>query len=214
MPLTTEKILSYCDEVISMINVDLAIVPTNRLPIRATDPDGKLFKHFGTIDKYLSYLEKSIEPIMEQQRSALDELFSQKDLSQEKIIEKIAAFSQHTKVGNCEQMACLAFVFLKELIPQKSIELVTTDNHMFVVIGRNQKSDIANPATYGSEAVICDPWARRSYKATTFFIERDLYRPAAPTDIFSPGSYLKGKPALYHSYIPEEKSDKPDSPAP
>ena len=213
MPLTTEKILSYCAAVISMINIDLEIISTNRLPIRKTDPDGKIFEQCGSVDKYLAYLEKNIDPINKKQRLALDELFEKEDLSAEQTIEKIAGYAQHTKVGNCEQMACLAFVFLKELMPDKSIELVTTDNHMFVVIGRDQKKAIDNPAEYGSEAVICDPWARRSYKATNFFIERDLYRPAAPTDLFNPGSYLKGKPKLYHAYIPEKK-DEPDSPAP
>jgi hypothetical protein len=110
MPLTTDDLLALCNEVIKMINVDLGILPTNRLPIRKQDSE-----------------------------------------------------------------------------------------------------NIANPSAYGSEAVICDPWARRSYKASDFFIERDLYRPAAPTDLFNHGSYLKGKPTLYHSYIPEiiDLSDKP-----
>src|SRR5437016_5693222 len=102
MSLTTEKIISFCDEVISMINNELEILPTNRLPIRKTDPDGKLLKQCGSTDQYLKYLEKNIDPIIKKQRLALDELISTEVLGQDEIIEQIAASSQYTKVGNCE----------------------------------------------------------------------------------------------------------------
>jgi len=143
---------------------------------------------------------------MEKQRVVMDELIKTNHLSGRELIEQIAAIAQHTKVGNCEEMACLALAFLQELIPASSIELVTTYNHMFVVIDRDSKSDITNPASYGSNTVICDPWAKRAYKAADFFVERDLYRPAAPTDLFSEGSYLKGKLSVYYSYIPQEST--------
>ena len=141
---------------------------------------------------------------MVKQKLLLDALIDEQELTPDGIVQQIAALTRHTQVGKCEQMAWLAFVYLRSLISDTRIELVTTSNHMFVVINRETESDIRNTATWGEKAIICDPWARRSYNAQFFNVEKHLYRPAAPEDIYSEGSYLKGPLALYHSYEPEQ----------
>ena len=107
-------------------------------------------------------MEKHIEPLLIKQRVLLDNLISENELTHNEIVEKIAAFAQHTKTGNCEAMACLAFIYLVSILPHARIELVTTENHMFVVINRKKGSDITKSSEWGDQAIICDPWARRA----------------------------------------------------
>ncbi len=203
-----EELLKICEEVIFTINETIGVLPTNRLPASNKGTDTTLFNKLGsTKEAYISYLEQHVELLLEKQRILLDTLLAEHELEQNEIVEKIAAFAQHTKVGNCEQMACLAFVYLQSVIPDARIELVTASNHMFVVINRDKGSDITKSTTYGEHAIICDPWARRTYNANLFLVEKALYRPAAPEDIYSEGSYLKGTLALYHSYEPEQNQE-------
>ncbi len=53
-------------------------------------------------------------------------------------------------------------------VPPYSIEKVGFENgdHVFTIIDRNRNSDINQPSTYGSQAVIVDGWAKKRYPAT------------------------------------------------
>jgi hypothetical protein len=106
------------------------------------------------------------------------------------IADKVKAEAQYTEkygVGNCESQASVAFEYLKRMgikpldivfyapfdkfakMPVKPLgkadpEMVRPD-HVFVVIGRPKESDVTTYTTWGNDAVVCDPWARRAYFA-------------------------------------------------
>jgi hypothetical protein len=90
------------------------------------------------------------------------------------------------KAGNCEMQSAVAFEFLKQFqVPLDIIylqmyaqnaskptkRLLSSDienakpDHVFVVIGRPKQTDPSNYLTWGNDAVVCDPWARRAYPA-------------------------------------------------
>lgn len=83
----------------------------------------------------------------------------------------LAAVAEKTGCGNCGEQACLAFAYLylqrDPLGAQKcgSIELMEFSNgdHGYVVIGRPKDSDVKVPASWGPEAVVCDPWKGHVY---------------------------------------------------
>jgi hypothetical protein len=74
-------------------------------------------------------------------------------------LEKSAEGAEKFGCGNCGEQSALAFVYLRN---QKTFPLdwmeVNNYEHAFVIIGRKRGSDASNPATWGNEAVICDPW--------------------------------------------------------
>lgn len=68
--------------------------------------------------------------------------------------------------GNCGEHAQIAFCYLlnKKIHPLDYMELVDND-HAFVVIGRLKGSSPSDPGTWGSDAVVCDPWASQHGQA-------------------------------------------------
>ena len=74
-------------------------------------------------------------------------------------LEKSAEAAQAYGCGNCGEQSAIAFVYLRQ---QKTFPLdwmeVNDYEHAFVIIGRRRGSDPANYATWGDEAVVCDPW--------------------------------------------------------
>jgi len=96
------------------------------------------------------------------------------------------------KVGNCEMQSAVAFEFLKQFkVPldimylqmydknaaQSTKKLLSKESedakpdHVFVVIGRPKATDPTNYETWGPDAVVCDSWARRAYRAATLGVE-------------------------------------------
>jgi hypothetical protein len=80
----------------------------------------------------------------------------------------------HRGGGDCFYQTSCAFVYLL----QKSvtnIEYYEMDggSHHFIVIGRAPGSDPNKPDTWGDEAVICDPWAKRCFLASDFHKPRE-----------------------------------------
>ncbi len=74
-------------------------------------------------------------------------------------LEKSAEGAALYGCGNCGEQSALAFVYLRG---QKTFPLdwmeVNDYQHAFVIIGRKRGSDPKNYATWGDDAVICDPW--------------------------------------------------------
>lgn len=79
--------------------------------------------------------------------------------SQRIYLEKSAEAAQAYGCGNCGEQSAIAFVYLRQqnIFPLDWME-VDGYKHAFVIIGRRSGSDTENWATWGSEAVICDPW--------------------------------------------------------
>jgi hypothetical protein len=90
-------------------------------------------------------------------------------------MEKSAQGAELYGCGNCGEQSAVAFAYLRR---QKTFPLdwmeVNDYQHAFVIIGRQRGSDASKPSTWGSEAVICDPWrdvvatvaSQKSYFAT------------------------------------------------
>ncbi len=76
--------------------------------------------------------------------------------------------SESFPFGNCYELACNVFFHLLDKTSQ-NIEVVEIDSgmedadHVFVVIGRVASSNLDRPETWGKNAIVCDPWARKIY---------------------------------------------------
>jgi hypothetical protein len=75
---------------------------------------------------------------------------------------------KYTKVANCQECAFLVHDKLEKAgIPSQNVRLNfeqkngfdTAKNHAFTVIGMKEDADIANPHTWGKDAVIIDGWS-------------------------------------------------------
>lgn len=55
---------------------------------------------------------------------------------------------------------------IKLVSPDVISELVSINDHIMVVIGRENGTDENNVNTWGNNAVICDPWSGKFYEAT------------------------------------------------
>jgi hypothetical protein len=76
---------------------------------------------------------------------------------------QIANITVRTKAGNCNEQSIVAFMDLYDL-GIRPIAWMYLDNgrHAFVVVGRKPKTD-NNPANWGDDCVVCDPWAGEAY---------------------------------------------------
>jgi hypothetical protein len=74
-------------------------------------------------------------------------------------LEKSAEAAQQYGCGNCGEQSAIAFVYLRQLkiFPLDWME-VNDYEHAFVIVGRRRGSDPTDYATWGDEAVVCDPW--------------------------------------------------------
>ncbi len=83
-------------------------------------------------------------------------------------IQKIAELAEHYGVGNCCEKSCTAFMYLYHKFAKlpaeqrPTLELFNNPvlDHFFVVIGRSEASDSADPRTWNPDTTICDPWAQ------------------------------------------------------
>lgn len=75
--------------------------------------------------------------------------------------------------GNCGEMASIAFTLALEK-GCKIVEFMSFDeekgdpDHAFCVLGRDARTDLARPATWGADCWFCDPWAAGLYRDRTF----------------------------------------------
>ncbi|HEY8558925.1 MAG TPA: hypothetical protein VIL74_00880 [Pyrinomonadaceae bacterium] len=76
---------------------------------------------------------------------------------------QIANITVKTKAGNCNEQSIVAFVDLYDL-GIRPLAWVYTGNerHAFVLIGRASGTG-PNPANWGDDCVVCDPWANEAY---------------------------------------------------
>jgi hypothetical protein len=76
---------------------------------------------------------------------------------------QVANITVKTKAGNCNEQSIVAFMDLYDL-GIRPLAWVHMDNgtHAFVVIGRPSGAG-SNPANWGDNCVVCDPWANEAY---------------------------------------------------
>lgn len=81
-------------------------------------------------------------------------------------IKKMAAFSQKFGSGTCLEMAAVGFTHcIDHQIPVEYF-LSEPRSHAFLVFGRAAGSKPVDFRTWGSRAVVCDPWANKVYPAS------------------------------------------------
>jgi hypothetical protein len=78
-------------------------------------------------------------------------------------VRDVAAQAKRYRTGNCSDQACVAFVDLYDrgVLPL-DIMFLTNNMHAFVTIGKDAEGN-EDPATWGDEVIICDPWNHEAY---------------------------------------------------
>jgi len=85
--------------------------------------------------------------------------------------ESVIAVTDKYSLGNCTELATQVFDYvLTEAGPDVRVEIfyINGGDHVFAVLNRDPASDPSNPMTWGSNAVICDPWADLVYPAEEY----------------------------------------------
>ena len=88
--------------------------------------------------------------------------------------ENVIAISSKYDLGNCGELAYFALDYiLYHAPPELNAETysIRGGNHSFLVINRDPNSDPNLPETWGTDAVICDPWANKVYRARDYRTE-------------------------------------------
>lgn len=85
---------------------------------------------------------------------------------------------KHNKLGNCGELALVAFYYVLKKQPQTQAEvcLLEKGEHAFLVLGRKIESDPLRPETWGEDAYICDPWANTIYPASQYKEKTKCYK--------------------------------------
>jgi hypothetical protein len=89
----------------------------------------------------------------------------------------VAAVVEKYTVGNCEEMSKVGLKYAYDNKASQRVEIFRIEggNHLFLVIGRKRNSDVTNPKTWGSSAVVCDTWSGKVYPASHIFMKLENY---------------------------------------
>lgn len=85
----------------------------------------------------------------------------------DEMLARAAASAKRFAHGNCHEYSCVLAEHLVKQLPEISVEIVMVKygDHAFVVVGRDQQSDIATPETWGANTIVCDAWVGDVYRA-------------------------------------------------
>lgn len=86
-------------------------------------------------------------------------------------LEQVALLYIKNGVGNCEEYSQLALYFALKADPKINAEIFGCGDHAFIVFDRDPKSNLNDLDTWGSDALICDPWKGLIYPVSAW---RDL----------------------------------------
>lgn len=78
------------------------------------------------------------------------------------------ASARALRTASCEARAGMAFLYLarRGIQPIEMMSFANDDaDHVFVLVNRQPGFRITDSATWGDEAIVCDPWARSCYAA-------------------------------------------------
>lgn len=88
------------------------------------------------------------------------------DLPMNEFLKRMADILEEHRVGNCEEMVDLGLYYLSQSTNfhvKGEVFSLKKGDHVFLVIGRDPNSDPTDYATWGKDAIICDPWAGQAY---------------------------------------------------
>ena len=84
-----------------------------------------------------------------------------------KEIEIFAKYAVKYNVANCHGTCCACMVYAKNKKINQRIEMFQIANHVFLVIGRNNKSlPLRYYSMWGRDTIVCDTWAQSCYPAS------------------------------------------------
>lgn len=89
-----------------------------------------------------------------------------------KIIEMMEAFN-NLQGGFCGELAHITKAEINKRFPNANVEIVRLDKHELLVIGIQDNSIRNNYKTWGENAIFCDPWAKKIYRALQFLEVRE-----------------------------------------
>lgn len=101
--------------------------------------------------------------------------------------DKKVQLTRKFSLGNCHEYAYLALEYISlhtnlyaEIISIESAKGIPMEgDHVFVAI-KEKNSDPTNPAKWGKDAYICDPWSNKAYLAKDYLTELQNYFDAKP----------------------------------
>jgi hypothetical protein len=93
----------------------------------------------------------------------IEDIYSPHPSTRLGVVRKWAREAVQGRAGNCDDQSCVAFVYLldNKVRPLDWMHL-TNKKHSFVLIGRDDTSG-TDPAGWGEDVVVCDPWNDTAY---------------------------------------------------
>ncbi|MDI9818037.1 MULTISPECIES: hypothetical protein [unclassified Legionella] len=125
----------------------------------------------------VEYFEALNNAVLKQMRALISQTFSDPHrLLPDDIYdyEKTVIVSSKYSLGNCHELAFQAMDYLLTTNQVCSInaEIIEIDgekgDHVFWVIDRDLKSNLNDITSWGTNAVICDPWSNEVYPASEY----------------------------------------------
>ncbi|WP_425617412.1 hypothetical protein NA78x_001088 [Anatilimnocola sp. NA78] len=80
----------------------------------------------------------------------------------------IAALAMMAGCGNCQEESIVAFLYLHDM-KVRAHRISAKPDHAFVVVGMAPNADFEDYRTWGTDAVICDPWSQGFQKGNAKF---------------------------------------------
>lgn len=91
-------------------------------------------------------------------------------------INQMQELTLQNKIGSCEMQSWVVFNYLKKQKCSVPVEVFFLKNydHMFVVIGRDLRTDSTQPEAWNKDAVICGAWENNVFPAGEFIAQMQL----------------------------------------
>lgn len=85
---------------------------------------------------------------------------------------------QKYSIGNCEELAVMAFYYVMHNTSNLAAELIGVFNgdHAFLLLNRKKKSIITKPPTWGKHAYICDPLLNAVFPARDYLSQCKTFK--------------------------------------
>jgi hypothetical protein len=90
------------------------------------------------------------------------------DGNSEKMLDENAHYYFEHKIGNCSEYTFIGMYLIQRSKLDMRVEVfsITNGDHVFLVLNRAPLSDSKQFTTWGSQAIVCDPWSGATYPAS------------------------------------------------
>jgi hypothetical protein len=134
-----------------------------------------MIRNFSDMEEGFFQIATELDAKKEMQRKrALDEMNREPIKNNWVYAERLKNKALESGIGNCHELASLAFWDLKKYFQNKvKVDLysILGGDHLFIVIGREPNSNPNDPTTWGKNAVVYDPWISSFHQPTFFPVE-------------------------------------------